>query len=89
MAHICYAIVPPHNINDYPPTMGTSQKKAIGTKRFRQNQALFVRCTAVETAIKNQIAVAVHKVFLSLLVEQLMGFGQVTALQIIQHIYKS
>ena len=42
-----YAFVPPQNPGYYPPTMGTAQEQALGTKSFLQNQALFRRYIAV------------------------------------------
>ena len=47
-----YAFVPPQNLGKYPPTMGTTQEQALRTKRFRQNQVLFRRYTAVDGSIK-------------------------------------
>ena len=47
-----YAFVPPRNPGNYPPTMGTTQVQAIETERFRKNQELFRRYTAVEEALK-------------------------------------
>ena len=78
-----YAFVPPHNPSNYPLITGTAQEQAIRTERFRKNQALFRRFTAVDESIKKRILTAVQPVFLSPLVDQLMGFGQVTVLQII------
>ena len=86
MAHTVYAFLPPHNPREQPPTMGTSQEKSLGNERFRQNQALFRRCTTLDGAIKKHIIMAVQPVFLFPLVEQLMGFGQVTTLQMLQHL---
>ena len=39
----------------------------------------------MDGALKNQIFTAVEPVFLSLLVDQHTGFGQVTALTVLQH----
>ena len=69
--------------------MGTTQEQAIVTKRFRQNQALFRRFTAVDGALKNQIGAVVQPVFLYPLVDHLTGFVQVTTLQMIQHLFNS
>ena len=81
--------LPPHNPRNYPPTMGTDQEQVLVSERFRQNQALFRRCTAVERTIKNHIITAVKLVFLYPLVDYLTGFGQVNALQILQHLLNS
>ena len=40
-------------------------------------------------ALKNQIGTAVEPVLLSPLVDQLTGFGQVSALAMIQHLFSS
>ena len=76
MEHTWYAFAPPHNPGYYPPTMRSTQEQALETERFRQNQALFRRYTAVDKALKNQIVTAVQTDFLSSLVDQLIGFGQ-------------
>ena len=34
MSQMGYMFVPPHNPGDYPPTMGTAQEQALGTKKF-------------------------------------------------------
>ena len=65
MAHMGYVFVPPHNPDDYPPTMGNTQEQAPVTKRFRKNQAPYRICTAVNGTIKEQIVMAVQPVFLS------------------------
>ena len=49
-----YAFVPPHNPGNYPPTMGTTQEQAIEIERFRKNQALFRRYTAVDESLKTR-----------------------------------
>ena len=69
--------------------MGNSQDQALRTEKFRQNQALFRKYTDVDGALKNQIITAVEPVFLSLLVDQLTGFGQVSAPTMIQHLVSS
>ena len=54
---------------------------------FKQNQALFRKYIAVDRALKKHIFSAVEPVFLSPLVDQLKGFGQVTALTMLQHMF--
>ena len=78
-----FAIFPPHNPGVYPPTMGNAQDQALRTENFRQNQALFLKYTAVDGDLKKEIIAAVEPVFLSPLVYQLTGFGQVSALTIL------
>ena len=34
------AFVPLHNTGNYPQSMGSAQEQALGTEKFRQNQAL-------------------------------------------------
>ena len=84
-----YAFVLPHNPGNYPPTMGTAQKQALRTERFRKNQALFIRYTTADRSLKKKIVTAVQPVFLYPLVYQITGFGQVSALTILQHIFTS
>ena len=69
--------------------MGSAQEQALGTENFRQNQALFQKYTAVYGALKNHIIAAVEPVFLSPLVYQLTGFGKVSALIMLQHLFYS
>ena len=69
--------------------MGTAQEQVLGNESFGQNQALLRRCTAVDGALKKQIAAEVQTVFLSPLVDQFTGFVQVTALQMIQNLFNS
>ena len=69
--------------------MGTAQDQTLGTERFQQNHALFRRYTAVDVALKNQIFAVMQPVFLSPLVDQLAGFGQVYILAMLQHIFTS
>ena len=65
--------------------METTQEQALETKRFRHNQVLFQRCTAIDVAIKTKHFTAVQPALLSPLMYQLTGFGAVTALQMLQH----
>ena len=69
--------------------MGNAKEQAMRTDKFKKNQVLVQKYTAVDGALKNQIATAVEPVFLSPLVDQLTGFGQVSALTIIQHLFSS
>ena len=50
---------------------------------------MFRKYIAVDRAFKNQTVTAVEPVFLYLLVDQLTGFGQVTALTMLQNIFSS
>ena len=84
-----FAFVPPHNSGKYPQNMGSAKEQALGTIKFRQKQVLFRKYTAVDRVLKNHIVTAVEPVFLSLLVDQLTGFGQLSALTILKHIFYS
>ena len=64
----------PHNPSNYPQSMENSQEEVLGTEKFRQNQALFRKYTAVDEALKNKIFTAAEPAFLSPLVDQLTGF---------------
>ena len=81
--------VPPHNPSNYLPTIGNTQDQALGTEKFRQNQALFRKYTAIDGDLKNQMIAAVEPVFLSPLVDQLTGLVQVSALTMLQHLLSS
>ena len=89
MAQTGHTFIRPHNPGNYPPTMGTSKEQALRTERFRQNQALFRRSTTVYVTIKKQTVTSVCPVFLSPLMDHLMGFGKVTEVQMIQYIFSS
>ena len=43
-----------------PTNHGTAQEQALGTDKFRQNQAMFGKYTTVGGAFKNKIATAVE-----------------------------
>ena len=82
-----FAFVTPHKPGDYPQSMGSAQEQALRTEKFRQKQALFCKYTFVDGALKKQIVTAVEPLLLSPLVDQITGFGQVSALTILQHIF--
>ena len=69
--------------------MGNAQEQAIVTEKFRQNQAPFRKCTVVDGSLKKKTVTEVQPVFLYPLVDQLIGFGQVSALTMIQHLFTS
>ena len=50
---------------------------------------LFRKYTAMNRALKKQIVMAVEPVFLSPLVDKLIGFGQVSAHTMLQHLFSS
>ena len=81
-----FVFVPPHNPGNYPPTLGNTQDQSYGTEKFRQNQALFQKFTAVDEAFKKKIITAEEPVLLSPLVDHLTGFLQMSALTMIQHL---
>ena len=82
-----FVFVPPHNLGNYPQSMGSAQEQALVNEKFRNNQAMFRKYTAVDGALKNKIVVAVEPVLLSPLMYQLTGFRQVYALTMLQHIF--
>ena len=69
--------------------MGSAQEQALGTEKFRQNQALFRKYTTVDRALKKHIVTAVEPVFLFPLVDKLTGFGRVSTLTMLQHLFSS
>ena len=84
-----FAFVPPHNPCNYPQRMGNTQEQALGTEKFRQNQVLFRKYTAVYGDLKKQIVTTVEPIFLYPLVNQLTGFGQVSAITMLKHLFSS
>ena len=89
MEQIGFAFVPPHNPGKYPKSMRSAQEQALRTENFLQNQAMFRKYTAVGGALKNQIITAVELVFLSPLFDQFTGFGHVSTLTMLQHLFAS
>ena len=89
MAQTVFVFVPPHNPGDHPQIIGSAQEQALVTEKFQQNQPLFLKYTVVGRALKKQIATEVEPVFLSSMVYQLTGFGQVSALIMLQHLFSS
>ena len=81
-----FVFVLPHKPGDYPQSMGGAQEQVLKTIKFPQNQAMFFKYTAVDRSLKNKIVTAVEPVFLYPLVDQLTGFGQVTALTMLQNL---
>ena len=69
--------------------MGNVQEQALGTEKFRHNQALFRKYTTIERVFKYKIVTEVEPVLISPLVDHLIGFGQVTALTMLQHMFSS
>ena len=47
-AQMGFSFVPPHNPGNYQPTMGNSKEQDLGTEKFRQNQVMFRKYTAVD-----------------------------------------
>ena len=60
--------------------MGNDQEQAFITEKLY---------TAVDRAFKKQIITAVEPVFLSPLLGHLTGFGQVSSLTMLQHLFSS
>ena len=89
LSHTGHAFFHLHNPGDYPLEVGNSQEQALGNDGSGKNQALFWRCTDLDGAIKKEIFMAVQQVFLSPIMYQLTGFGEVTALDILQHLFRS
>ena len=89
MAQTGFQFVMPHSPVNYPQSMGIAQEQALVTEKFRHNQAMFRKYTAVDGALKNHIVVVIEPVFLSPLVDQLTGFVHVSTLTMLQHIFAS
>ena len=88
-AYTGFEFVPLHNPGNYSPKMGKDKNQALRTEKFQQNQALFRKYIAIDGALKKKIIMAVEPVLLSPLVDQLTGFGQVSALHMLQHLLLS
>ena len=69
--------------------MGSAQEQVLRTEKFRQNQALFLKYTAMYGALKKHIFAELEPVFLSPLVYQLTGFIQFSMLTMLQHLFSS
>ena len=67
--------------------MGNAQELALETEKLRQNQALFRKYTDVDGALKNHIVTEAEPVLISPMGDQLLGFGQVSILTIIQQMF--
>ena len=61
----------------------------LWTERFRQNKALFHRYISVYGVIKKQLITALEPIFMSKIKDKLAGFGQVTALEMIDNIFRA
>ena len=79
----------PHNPGNYPQSIGSAQEQSLGTEKFRQNQALFRKYTAVDGALKKYIFVSVEPVCLSPPVDQLTVFVQVVSIAMLKHMFSS
>ena len=80
-----FAFVPSHNPRNHLQSIGNSKEQALRTEKFRQNQALFRKYTAVDGTFKNHIVAVVELVFVSTLVHQLTSSGQLYTLTMLQH----
>ena len=69
--------------------MGSAQEQALRNEKFQQNQALFRKYTAVDRALKKHIVTAEEPVFLSPLVDHITGFGQVSALTMMNNLFSN
>ena len=87
--HTGCVFLPLHNTGGYPQIIGTNQDQALGNENILKNQELLRRCTTKDGAIKTHIFTAVQTVFLFPLMDQLVGFGQMTALQMIKNPFNS
>ena len=69
--------------------MVTAQEQALGTEGFRQNQVLFRCFTTTNEAIKKQIITSVEQIFFLPIKDQVTCFGQLTALEMMDHIFRA
>ena len=64
MEQTIFAFVPLYNPGGYPHSIGSTQEQVLRTEKFRQNQAMFRKYTAMDGALKKKIVMAVEPVFL-------------------------
>ena len=51
-AQMGFVFVSLYNTVNYPKSMGNAKEQALGTKKFRQSQALFRKYTNMDGALK-------------------------------------
>jgi len=82
-----HAFEAPKNPGDDPPTTTKPEDQPSVNDRHKRQQRIFEKYGNTDKALKKQIEATVEEDFLSTLRNELTGFNQVTALQMIHHLY--
>eukprot|EP00978_Attheya_sp_CCMP212_P044101 scaffold300497_cov27-Attheya_sp.AAC.2 len=81
------AFIAPTNPGDDPPTALNPLEQPFVNDRYKRNQRIYEKYGNTDKALKKQIEATVEAAFISTLRHELTGFNQVTALQMITHLY--
>eukprot|EP00978_Attheya_sp_CCMP212_P045444 scaffold346901_cov29-Attheya_sp.AAC.1 len=82
------AFIAPTNPGDDPPTALNPLEQPFVNDRYKRNQRIYEKYGNTDKALKKQIKATVEAAFISTLRHhELTGFNQVTALQMITHLY--
>eukprot|EP00978_Attheya_sp_CCMP212_P021057 scaffold61089_cov59-Attheya_sp.AAC.4 len=81
--------IAPKNPGDDLPTALKPEDQLIVNDRYKRNQRIFEKYGNTNKALKKQIKATVEEAFLSTLHHELTGFNQVTALQMVTHLYST
>eukprot|EP00978_Attheya_sp_CCMP212_P005239 scaffold11617_cov53-Attheya_sp.AAC.6 len=81
------AFIAPTNPGDDPPTALNLEEQPFVNNHYKRNQCVYEKYGNTNKVLKKQIEATVEAAFISTLHHELTGFNQVTALQLIAHIY--
>eukprot|EP00978_Attheya_sp_CCMP212_P024376 scaffold76455_cov36-Attheya_sp.AAC.1 len=81
------AFIAPTNPGDDPPTALNPEEQPFVNNRYKRNQRIYEIYGNTNMALKKQIEATVEGAFISTLRHELTRFNQVTALQMITHLY--
>eukprot|EP00978_Attheya_sp_CCMP212_P021255 scaffold61947_cov63-Attheya_sp.AAC.1 len=79
--------IAPKNPGDDPPTALKPEDQPFVNDCYKRNQRVYEKYGNTDKALKKQIEATVEEDFLSTLHHELTGFNQVTALQMVTHLY--
>eukprot|EP00978_Attheya_sp_CCMP212_P008919 scaffold21039_cov30-Attheya_sp.AAC.2 len=81
--------IAPKNPGDDPPTALKPEDQPIVNDWYKRNQSVYEKYRNTDKALKKQTEATVEEDFLSTLRHKLTGFNQVTALQMVMHLYST
>eukprot|EP00978_Attheya_sp_CCMP212_P014573 scaffold37188_cov29-Attheya_sp.AAC.7 len=81
------AFIAPTKPGDDPPTALNPEEQPFVNDRYKRNQRIYEKYGNTDKVLKKQIETTVEAAFISTLRHELTGFNQVTALQMITHLY--